>query len=211
MENASKALVIAGGILLAIITLSLIVYMATATQRMGEAQDAKTLAEQIAAFNMEYEAYNKSRMYGTEVITVVNKAIEYNGGLQPKDANKFINIKIKITEEGGFTSSTKTVVVNAKGEITKETEKENEAASLEKETYELKEGTGIKINESVIDFFRQPTSDPPPEEIKSATTVTTIYNYSALTNFKRAIFKCEDVHYNESTGRIDEMTFEQIK
>ena len=53
MENAAKALMIAGGILLAILTITLLVYMMTAASSMAEAQDAKTLSEQIAAFNRE--------------------------------------------------------------------------------------------------------------------------------------------------------------
>ena len=51
MENAAKALLIAGGILLALMTLSLVVYMSTATTRMAEAQDEKKAAEELAAFN----------------------------------------------------------------------------------------------------------------------------------------------------------------
>lgn len=78
MENASKALMIAGGILLAILTLTLVVYMMTAVTSMGDAQDAKTLAQQKTTFNKEYEAYNKRRMYGTDVITVINKAADNN-------------------------------------------------------------------------------------------------------------------------------------
>ena len=78
MENAAKALVIAGGILLAIMTLSLLVYMVGSTSRLAQAQDSKKAAEQLAAFNNEYEAYNKRVMYGTEVISVMNKAIVHN-------------------------------------------------------------------------------------------------------------------------------------
>lgn len=78
MENAAKALLIAGGILLALMTLSLIVYVSTSTTRMAEAQDAKKAAEELAAFNASYEAYNKRLMYGTDVISVWNKANNYN-------------------------------------------------------------------------------------------------------------------------------------
>ena len=74
MENASKALIIAGGILLAILTLSLVVYMMTAVTSMADAQDAEALARQKTEFNKGYEAYNKRMMYGTDVITVMNKA-----------------------------------------------------------------------------------------------------------------------------------------
>lgn len=43
------------------------------------------------------------------------------------------------------------------------------------------------------------------------TIVVTYKLYSALTNFKRAVFTCKDVKYDENTGRIKEMVFEQYK
>lgn len=94
MENASKALLIAGGILLALMTLSLIVYVSTSTTRMAEAQDAKKASEELAAFNASYEAYNKRLMYGTDVISVWNKANNYN----EKDES---SISIKIYDKNG--------------------------------------------------------------------------------------------------------------
>lgn len=94
MENASKALLIAGGILLALMTLSLIVYVSTSTTRMAEAQDAKKASEELSAFNASYEAYNKRLMYGTDVISVWNKANNYN----EKDES---SISIKIYDKNG--------------------------------------------------------------------------------------------------------------
>ena len=78
MENASKALLIAVGILLGIMTLSLLVYVLSATGRMQQAQDERKANEELAAFNNTFEAYHKSRMYGTDVISLINKAIEKN-------------------------------------------------------------------------------------------------------------------------------------
>lgn len=94
MENASKALLIAAGILLALIILSLLIYMTNTTSRMAKAQDEKTEAEQLAAFNREYEAYNKTKMYGTDVITVYNKAKNNN-------EKKEIFITIKVYDKNG--------------------------------------------------------------------------------------------------------------
>lgn len=76
MENASKALLIAGGVILAIMILSTMVYMSGRITEFGEAQNNKKAAEQLAAFNAEYEAYNKQLMYGTDIVTVINKAKE---------------------------------------------------------------------------------------------------------------------------------------
>lgn len=101
MENAAKALLIAGGVLLAIITISLFVYMITATSRMAQAQDEKTALEQLVAFNNQYEAYNKRVMYGTDVITVVNKAIVHNEKMLASKVEDpyYINITIGVNED----------------------------------------------------------------------------------------------------------------
>ncbi len=76
MENASKALLIAGGVFLAMLILSTMIYMSNSITSIGEAQNNRKAAEQLAAFNAEYEAYNKQLMYGTDIVTVINKAFE---------------------------------------------------------------------------------------------------------------------------------------
>lgn len=78
MENASKALIIAGGILLTMLILALVMYVVSSMGDMADSQDRKTLVNQIEEFNKSYEAYNKNRMYGTDVITVSNKAKDNN-------------------------------------------------------------------------------------------------------------------------------------
>ena len=66
------------------------------------------------------------------------------------------------------------------------------------------------MDKDIVDFFEQDKED---SVIKGTGTnkYKIYYIYSALTNFKRAIFQCEKVIYNEDTGRIQEMKFEQIK
>lgn len=95
MENASKALLIAGGILLAILIMSALVFMFSATKNFSTSQEAKTLAKQISEFNSEYEAYNKTIMYGVDVITVINKSIDYNQRRGEKGA--VVNIKLDLS------------------------------------------------------------------------------------------------------------------
>jgi len=78
MENASKALLIAGGLLLTMLVVSLLVLMNGNINKMASAQSDKQAAEQLTAFNSGYEAYNKQYLKGTDIITVVNKAIQDN-------------------------------------------------------------------------------------------------------------------------------------
>ena len=78
MENASKALLIAGGVLIALIILSMFLVMFNNISNIQKEQEEQTKLEQIEAFNLEYEAYNKKIMYGTDVITLINKVAENN-------------------------------------------------------------------------------------------------------------------------------------
>lgn len=78
MENASKALIMAGGVLIAIIILSMFVMMYNKVSGIKKTQQEKVQMEQIASFNAEYEAFNKKMMYGADVVTLANKVEEYN-------------------------------------------------------------------------------------------------------------------------------------
>ena len=196
MENASKALIIAGGILLALMTLSLVVYMSTYTSRMVDAQDQQKAAEELAAFNTEFEAYHKSVMYGTDIITVCNKAIDYN-----KSATEKIDIELTISSD--YKRTTETIKQYSTGrESTKV--KDDTGHSLSAGTY------SILSNDNLISFFNQSATDTlgAPEEKGSYTETVNIY--SALTTFKRSTFSCSGVEYYDN-GRISKMTFAEVK
>jgi len=76
MENASKALLIAAGMFLALLILSMLIYMSNSINGIAKKKNEKKAAEQLTEFNAKYEAYNKMLMYGTDVVTIINKAKE---------------------------------------------------------------------------------------------------------------------------------------
>ena len=78
MENASKALMIAAGTLIGIMIIGTLVYFYNSLKGFPEQQNEAELLKQISAFNTEYEAYNKKIMYGTDLISVLNKAKNNN-------------------------------------------------------------------------------------------------------------------------------------
>lgn len=78
MENASKALMIAGGILIALIVITLFLYMLGNIRTIRQAEEQKIRTEQLQKFNEQYEAYNKKLMYGAEVLSVINKMDDNN-------------------------------------------------------------------------------------------------------------------------------------
>ena len=78
MENASKALLIAAGTLIGIMLIGFLVIFYNHLKGLPEQQSKAELQKQISAFNAEYEAYNKKIMYGTDLISVLNKAKNNN-------------------------------------------------------------------------------------------------------------------------------------
>ena len=78
MENASKALLIAAGILIAIIIIGAFVYLFGEMARYSDTQATGEQMEQINQFNKEYEAYQRNWLRGIEIASVTNKAQSYN-------------------------------------------------------------------------------------------------------------------------------------
>lgn len=217
MENASKALLIAGGVLLAMMILSLVVIMTSSLTDISEGQDRKKLTEQIEEFNKSYLAYNKTRMYGTDVITVVNKAIDHNRTVDAREEDPYY-INIYFETKSDFKTEGKVINTELPSDD-KNYEKEADIGDIKRimgisditialnaGTYNLgswnSDGT-IQMNSGIIQFFKQEKNDITKKEGKKI-----YYLYSALTNFKRAIFECTDVDYSDD-GRIKEMTFKQ--
>lgn len=100
MENAAKALVIAGGVLLGVLTLTLLVYMFSNMSIVGNAQAERKENERLQAWNAEWEAYNKKLLYGAEVLTVINKAKENNNEYENNSMYRVdIHVKSKTDKE----------------------------------------------------------------------------------------------------------------
>lgn len=92
MENASQALLIAGGVLLGILTVSLLVYMFSTISTVGNASAMQEENKKLVEWNAEWEAYNKRFLYGTEVLTVINKAEQNN--VEYDDSDEEYKVKI---------------------------------------------------------------------------------------------------------------------
>lgn len=204
MENASKALLIAGALLLTMLVLSLLILLANNLQTMGMSEDEKIAAQQLTAFNNEYEAYNKKLLYGTDVITVVNKAIDNNKKVN-EDPEHYFFIDVELHLISDFYTTTIKVTTRSDGTQGRDTTKER-YGSLSTGTYNLRvNSSSTQMNSTIIKFFNLPANDPAPTLNGNVTT----YTYSALTDFKRAIFTCNGTEYDSNTGRVNKIIFTQ--
>lgn len=73
MENASKALLMAGGILIAIIIIGLLVRTFSTINQFQMSNLSEEEQQKLVAFNEQYTKYLNQYVYGTEVASLINK------------------------------------------------------------------------------------------------------------------------------------------
>jgi len=78
MENVSEALKMAAGMLMAILLIALIVYVFHSISGMENAKRDQKVQQEATEFNKRFSAFDKSSMYGTDVISVIGLAISNN-------------------------------------------------------------------------------------------------------------------------------------
>ena len=93
MENASKALLMAGGILIGILILSLMTTLFVSSKQLSKSYDNTKNAEAIQQFNVNFTKYLGKDLTIHEVVTICNFA--------EKESNKVIEVNVTV---GGHTS-----------------------------------------------------------------------------------------------------------
>lgn len=106
MENASKALIIAGAILISIVLITLGVVI------LGQGQDVVNSsnmdAQAISSFNSQFTQYEGDSVTGSRINTLINAVISSNTvSNRDGELNKLINITV--TESDGIKLNTITV------------------------------------------------------------------------------------------------------
>lgn len=96
MENASKALLIAGGVLIAILIVSVLVVTLNIVNFNQRTREKALATEQLAEFNQKYEAYNKKALRGTDIITLKNMAKSEGNAVTVKVTNGTEEIDVSI-------------------------------------------------------------------------------------------------------------------
>ena len=99
MENASRALLMAGGIFIALMIIGALLLMFNQIGDYEKAQSTGEKVSQVADFNKEFLKYTYDDIKGYELISLINKAIDFNGksGIgNSVDYDKKITIKVKL-------------------------------------------------------------------------------------------------------------------
>lgn len=205
MENAAKALQMAAGILISVLVLGLLVYAYNNLAKTKKIEQQNVREEQAADFNKSFEAYHRD-LVGTELIALANKVDDYNTKYKVSEGYKAITVDINgiiISEYPNYGKVTQTLTQNNINvgkridEIAKDTESGTDGRTYKYS--ELSKLTNTKLRNIGI---------------ADRTTNNKLNEYERLVserkNFAREKFKCTQWNYDNTTGRITEITFEKI-
>ena len=96
MENITKALLIAGGVLFAILILTLLVIFHNQLSAYYTEQHNAKMVEQVTEFNNKFDNYNGQTIRGNELISVMNKVVDYNRTYSDMEGNERITLNIDL-------------------------------------------------------------------------------------------------------------------
>jgi len=100
MENSTKALIMVGAVLLALMVTALLVYVFNQPGTMYSAINDKEETKKLQDFNKQYEAFNRNNLYGVDIISVLNKIIDNNAKEKNSDYKITMNVKITTPKNG---------------------------------------------------------------------------------------------------------------
>lgn len=78
MENASKALIMAGGVLIALLIIGALLLMFNSLTSYQEVGVQNTKEAQVIEFNNQYVTYNRNDVRGSDLYSLLNNVIDYN-------------------------------------------------------------------------------------------------------------------------------------
>lgn len=222
MENAASALQMAAGVLLALLLISLFVYVFNSISQTENTRADVEAAAEITKFNNKFLAFDKSSMYGTDLISILGLAISNNqiynqvneyhpDGRYRENIEGTINIKFKLKEDV-YTRKTyyKFTSTYNNGEWENKWNLDSDKTPNPEKTvvlnrnimYTLETTVGYDAIQKIAIEGNQNVS----QKVNGKKMIEE--DNSGFDDLKKRIFKCTNVEYN-GVGRIYCMTFEE--
>lgn len=225
MENAARALLMAGGILFAIIVISVFMLGYSGMTQIQQEKEYQEAVQEVYTFNKSYLSFNKKAMYGSDVISVMNRAINNNkiyDADTPAD-EYYVDIIFSLHPDNGFVGNSEyTFVLNEMtGTYTSsKTNSTNTGYGASNMTFEAGHTYSLSSlwdpengADPITGFLLTAGQNEETKTIleKRAGSVTKYkIEYSGIAGFKRRAFKCSRVEY-DGTGKVSAMYFDELK
>lgn len=78
MENATKALLMVAGVFFGLLIITMVLFMHNNISNYYESTETNKKTEQLASFNKQYSSYNRTDVRGSELLSLINKIIDFN-------------------------------------------------------------------------------------------------------------------------------------
>lgn len=207
MENASKALIMAGGVLIAIVVISLLVFFFNNIRDLQGIEQSSEELEQAVEFNKQYDVYARN-VYGSELLSIANKIADYNKREAENKGYTKIELYVQIQNDmdstffkkGTYTSST------LKEEVEKLEKKTNEIGAIS-----VKSTTNSRVSRKISQLASMRTADIEELGIIEADYRTQLNQYNTyktlLTEVKAKVFQYVNFEYDKNNGRITKMNY----
>lgn len=210
MENASKALIMAGAVLIALLVISLLVFFYNNIKDLQKVDLTSEEIQKISEFNKQYDVYDRDNIYGSEILSIANKVVDYN--LRESDNKGYSKLEVYITfnkdiynfkKETLYKSSeVKNIVDNLKDSI------ENDEKTLKYGKKTIAQIASMRDNEKQVFYQTNKFSNDEIKNIKEKILEYSTKKADFLT-IKSKTFNCqtEKIKYDKNTGRVEEMYF----
>lgn len=94
MENATKALIIAGGMLIAMLIVGLLVFGYTQLRQYQQTAYDEESTRKLADFNERFEAYNRTTVRGYQIISLGN--LVYDTNIRYADYQGYEDVAVQV-------------------------------------------------------------------------------------------------------------------
>lgn len=205
MENATKALEMAAGVLLGIIILGVLVYAYTQFSELKQIEQDSINVKQAADFNKQFETYNRD-LYGSELFSLANQITNYNR--KEADGKGYTPIEMSVRLDSVTGNQVFKQLQYNSGELTTGYSKLNNQIAAANQTIKGKKISYWASAPSELRATFSTTTSPSLSQMS-----TYIQNYRNLLNeqedMARKTFACTEVQYNPNNGRITLMSYKE--
>lgn len=219
MENASKALIMAGGVLISLMVIGLLVLFYNNLSGMQKIKTDSETEQQAAEFNKQYDVYARD-VYGSEILSIANKIADYNK--READNKGYTPIDLEVTFTKGLSERyfVENKVYSAKDlyDITANKSAKNPIC-LEEYVKQLGNKTvysrtNSSISRQIKKIATMRTNDLQALGIEEADYKDNLAEYNQyknlLTQMKETVFKYIKFDYDENNGRIKKMIYKSV-
>lgn len=208
MENASKALIMAGGVLMALMVIGILVISFNNLSEWQKLEQSGEETKQAAEFNKQYEAYLRN-VYGSELLSIASKVDDYNKREAENKGYTKIELYVQITsnmdndffKQGTYTSS------KLNEEIKKLEDKIEELGKVS-----ISSSTNSRVSRKISQLATMRTKDIEELGIERDDYSEQVSKYNTyktlLTQIKATVFQYVNFEYDEYNGRITKMIYE---